>query len=701
MLVEDWADIIRASLLAGRCGSCPLWDARQRTRSLLMIYSFPAWRFSGQVPPASDFARAFVAHSGSMIHSLCQAAAGHDALICLQGMALLPSSLEPLSGYLLFILIFLLGYQQWRLYRFRQEAAKREELFRIVAENAADMIALVDVKGRRLYNSPAYERILGYSTEELAKTPALDQVHPEDRFRVLEAAREARRTGAGKRLHYRIRHKDGSWRVLESTASAIRNAEGEVEKLVIVNRDITERQRSEEKLEHDSFRDPLTGLPNRLLFLNRLQHCFARAQRDPGYRYAVLLLDLDGFRVLTEAMDADAGDQVIVEVARRVEACLRDKDTVARPTTTLPTNDTLLPRSGGDELAVLLDAIADPVEAMRTARRIQTAVGKPITVRGRILELSTSIGIALNAAGLQRSEGLLEDADRALHRAKALGGSRCEVYDEGMHIRAVNQLKLESELRTAIDCGQFPLCYQPIISLASKQVVGFEALVRWRHPEQGLVPPSKFIEAAEDIGLTISIGKQVIRQACTQLRVWQHAFRCPLTITVNLSAKQFAHADLVTDVRAAVQESHIDPSRLQLEITENVIMADPGQAVDLLTQLKHIGIGISVGDFGIGQSSLSWLRRFPIDELKVDRSLVSSMLTDRVSCEIAGLIVTVGGSLKLKVVAEGIETAGQLERLGKLGCTLGQGYFFSPPVEPERAEQLLREQNLRKAIGAG
>jgi len=611
-----------------------------------------------------------------------------------------PSEIEQWSGWLLAALVPLLAYQQWRLYQARRDAARREELFRIVAENAADMIALVDTKGHRLYNSPAYHKILGYSPEELAKTPVFEQIHPEDRFKVLEAAREARTTGVGKKLEYRIRHKNGTWRVLESSATTIKNAKGDVEKLVIVNRDVTDRKRAEEQLEHNSFHDTLTGLPNRRLFLDRLQHSFVRAQRNPLYQYAVLFLDVDGFKGFNDTMGPAVGDQVIIQIGHRLAASLRNDDTVARPKGQLPIPDAVLSRLGGDEFTILLEGIKDPSDALRVAQRIQTAVSAPFTVEGRSIVATASVGIALSATTHERAEDFLQDADVAMRRAKALGGSRCEVFDETLHTRAVNRLKLETELRTAIEHNQFRLCYQPIIHLETKQITGFEALVRWQHPEQGLISPYKFIEVAENVGLLVAIGKWVMREACQQLQTWRSRYPSfgDLNMTVNISARQFAHPHLVADIRATVQETAVDPSRLQLEVTESDAMADPKLTSEVFSQLKHLGVRVSIGDFGTGHSSLSWLRRLPIDELKIDRSLIGSMPTDRCSCDIVQLILTVARDLKLKVIAQGVEALIHLDRLRKLGCEYGQGYYFSQPLESEKAEQLLKQNS--RAIAA-
>ena len=609
-----------------------------------------------------------------------------------------PASIEQWIGGLLGVLVVLLIYQQVRINRILRESAKREELFRIVAQNAADMIALVDVKGRRLYNSPAYEKVLGYSTEELGETSAFEQIHVDDRYKVLEAAREARNTGQGKSLQYRIRHKNGSWRILESTASTIRNDSGEVEKLVIVNRDITERKQAEQLAEHNSFHDSLTGLPNRRLFLDRLQRSFVRAQRNPGYQYAVLFVDVDGFKQINETMGPEAGDQVITEIGNRLGTCLRLDDTVARPAGKLPSDDALLSRSGGDEFTILLESIKHPGDAMRVAKRIQAAIGAPFQLQDREVITPVSVGIALSAASQQKPEELLQEAETAMRRAKALGGSRCEVFDEGMHTRAISRLKLETELRTAFERCQFRVHYQPIVKLETRQIVGFEALVRWNHPEQGLISPFKFIEAAEDMGLLVSIGKWVIGEACRQMSDWQTRFPASgLFMTVNISSKQFAHAHLVGDVRTATQETRLDPARLQLEISEGVAMADPKLTSNVLSQLKHLGVRICLDDFGSAYSSLAWLRRFPIDVLKIDRSLIDNLLTDRPSADIVRLIITLARGLNLQVIAEGIEAATGLDVLRKLGCELGQGYLFSQPLEAERAQQMLRQQNVRPA----
>jgi diguanylate cyclase (GGDEF)-like protein/PAS domain S-box-containing protein len=594
-------------------------------------------------------------------------------------------------------------YQQFRIYQIHRESRRKEELFQIIAENAADMIALVDVKGRRLYNSPAYRRVLGYSAAELGETSAFEQIHPDDRFRVLDAAREARETGVGKRLEYRIKHKDGSWRVLESVANTIRDAKGEVAKLVIVNRDITERKRAEQQLEHNLFHDPLTGLPNRRSFLEGLQNAFARARRS-GQPHTLLLANVDHFKVFNETTGTAAGDQVLQEIGRRLGTCLRQDDTIARRESGTLATDAVLFRLGGDEFTILLDAIADPSDAMRVARRIQAAVAEPFLVDAREVRASISVGIALSTVAHERPEDVLKDADVAMRRAKSLGGSRCEVFDEAMHTRAVGRMRLEADLRTAIAERQFRVYYQPVVQLETRRIVSFEALLRWDHPSQGLISPYRFIEAAEDTGILVSIGHWLILQACRQLREWEVNANSgdPMHITVNISARQFADARLVNDIQDALQQTGIDPSRLQLEMTESVAAADPKLTITVLAHLKHMGIGVILDDFGTGSTSLRGLRQFPVDALKIDRSLVREMQTDRASADIVELIIAMAHKMSLRTVAEGIETVRQLERLLELGCEYGQGYYFSQPMEAKAALQFMRQQVApAKSTGAG
>ena len=598
-------------------------------------------------------------------------------------------------------LAILVIVEELRLYNAHREFRKKDEIFQAVTENAADMIALVDVKGRRLYNSPSYKRVLGYSPAELSETSSFEQIHPDDRMRVLEAAREARESGVGRRLEYRIKHKDGSWRVLESVASTIRDARGAVAKLVIVNRDITERKRAEQQLEYNLFHDLLTGLPNRRTFLDRLQSAFTRVRRETGRSHALLLVNVDHFKVFNETIGTRAGDHILTEIARRLSAEMRQDDAALRDRATT-VKDASLFRLGGDEFTILLETVGDPSDALRIARRLQAAVAVPFSVEAREVRASASVGIALTTAAHSRPEDVLKDADVAMRRAKAMGGSRCEVFDEAMHTRAVGRLKLEGDLRTALAERQFRVHYQPVLQLDTRRIMSFEALLRWEHPAQGLISPYRFIDAAEDTGILVSIGHWLMVQACRQLREWEVNDRSgsPMNVTVNVSARQFADARLANDIQDALQQTGVDPSRLQLEMTEKIASADPKLTVTVLSHLKHLGIGTVLDDFGTGSTSLIGLTQFPVDALKIDRSLIREMQTDRSASDIVELIILLAHKMKLKVIAEGIETTRQLERLVELGCEYGQGYFFSQPMEAKAALIFMRQQLVAKKSGA-
>jgi PAS domain S-box-containing protein len=587
------------------------------------------------------------------------------------------------------------AYQQMRMRRLKSRMRRRDELFRLISEHAADMIALVDVSGKRLYNSPAYQKVLGYTPKELSATSAFEQIHPDDREKVIQAAKEARECGSGKTLEYRIRHKDGNWRVLESTASVIRNRLGQAEKLVIVNRDITERKRAEEQLAHNALHDALTHLPNRTLFLDRLQHAFEMQRRNPEFKFAVLFADIDGFKIFNDTMGHMVGDLLLVEIGRRLANCLRLEDTVARPLNEGPEKEMrgneVLARLGGDEFTILVGSIQEPSDAMRVARRIQEALQPPFTIQGREVFTSASIGIALSTTPHEKAEELLRDADIAMYRAKTLGRSRSEFFDQDMHAKAVNRLNLETDLRRALEEEEFRIHYQPIVLLSTGRVAGFEALVRWQRSPGTMIFPDDFIGAAEATGIVVPLGKWVLRGACRQLRTWQSQYpgSAPLSVTVNVSPKQFADPDLVSDIEKALRESGIDPGSLHLEITENLVMTDPARTVTVLSQLKKMGISISIDDFGTGHSSLSRLRGIPVDVLKIDRSFIANIDTDPEAREVVRLIVELAHLVNLQVVAEGVENAIQRNVLSNLGCEFAQGYFFSRPVAHEEAARLI------------
>ena len=594
-------------------------------------------------------------------------------------------------------------YQHLQLQGMRRKLAERDRLFQLISENAADMIAVVDRDGNRLYNSPAYQKVLGYSQEELTGS-SLEQIHPDDRALVLGAAEKARVTGRGERLEYRIRHKDGAWLVLESTASVIRGASGETEGLVVVNRDITDRKRAEERLAHSAFHDGLTDLANRTLFLDRLGRALATSRRHANFKFAVLFIDIDGFKIFNDSLGHNAGDALLIQISERLTHCLRRADTVSRPRQRddgeAAVGDNTLARPGGDEFVVLAEDLRDPSDAVRVAERIQQKLAPPFNVEGHEIVVTASIGIAFNSDSKAEAPDLLRDAEIAMYRAKHTGKARCEVFDNAMHAGALKRLQLETDMRRAVDNGEFHVYYQPIVSLQNGSIVGFEALTRWHSPK-GLVMPGDFIPVADETGIILAINRQLLPEACRQLLSWQQLFPSdpPLSLSVNVSPKQFAQVDLASQIGELLQQSGMDPQCVDLEITETIAMADAERSGGILSQLKALGVGLDIDDFGTGYSSLSRLQRFPVDTLKIDRAFVSRMDSDQETHEIVRIIVTLAHNLGLKVVAEGVETQAQLDLLRHLGCERAQGYLFSKPVDHKTILKLL-EANRTETPGA-
>jgi len=586
-------------------------------------------------------------------------------------------------------------YQQLQLQKIRRELTQRNQLFEVITENAADMIAVIDCAGNRQYNSPAYQKVLGYSSEELEITSSMEQVHPEDRQRVLEAAEKARLTGRGERLEYRMRHKDGTWRILESVATAIPNEAGQIEKLVIVNRDITERKRAEETIAHNALHDALTGLPNRDLFLDRVRHVLALSRRQISYKFAVLFIDLDEFKVFNDSLGHAAGDALLIQIARRLTSSIRGVDTISRSVVLTQGADTLasegsLARLGGDEFTILLEGIRDCGDAIRVAERIQERLAIPFVVEGQEVVTTASIGIAFCTTSYTNSEDLVRDAEIAMYRAKREGKARYQVFDSAMHTSAVKRLRLETDLRRALELGEFRVHYQPIVSLQSGKIVGFEALSRWERPE-GLLLPAAFIQIAEETGIIVPMNRLLLREACLQLRAWHSQFPCdpPLTMSVNITPKEFAQPDLAAQIGTILVEVGIHPSSINAEITETIAMAYPERSSLVLSELKALGVHISIDDFGTGYSSLSRLQGFPVDTLKIDRIFISKIDTDSETSEIVRVIITLAHNLGLKVTAEGAETAEQVSLLKELKCEFVQGYFFARPGDHATAQALL------------
>ena len=458
-------------------------------------------------------------------------------------------------------------------------------------------------------------------------------------------------------------------------------AERHVEEL---NRHIAEQERisqalqeSKDHFRHAAFHDALTGLPNRSLLADHLQLAIERVKGHKDHLFAALFLDIDRFKNINDSLGHIAGDQLLVTIARRLEECLRPMDTVAR--------------LGGDEFAILLDGLDDYSDAMRVAERVQQAIMRPFNLNGHEVYTTASIGITLSTTGYNDPENILRDADTAMYRAKENGKARHELFDTAMHARAVALLQLENDLRRAIERQEFCIYYQPIIALETNTLAGFEALVRWHHPERGFVSPSEFIGVAEETGLIVDIGQWVLRESCRQMRQWQGQFPAsrPLIISVNLSGKQFTQPDLIEQIKQILQETGLDAHSLKLEITESVVMENAETASTMLMQLRALGAHLSIDDFGTGYSSLSYLHRFPVNTLKIDRSFINRMSASGENSEIVRAIITLAFNLGMEVIAEGVETEAQLSQLKALNCDYGQGYLFSRPVDAETARTIV------------
>lgn len=571
--------------------------------------------------------------------------------------------------------------------RLREEQGQAEALMRgnleryeLASLGANDGLWDWNLIDNQVYFSARLKSMFGYDEPDVAQSPDgwFNLVHPDDLAQV--QSKLATHFG-GRPRHFehecRMQHRDGTYRWMLIRAHSVRDSVGEVKRLAGSFTDITARKEHEEQLLHDAFHDALTGLPNRALLVDRLKQFILHGKRNKAYTFAALFVDLDGFRIVNDGLGHAVGDQMLLEVSKRLLRCVRLEDTVAR--------------LGGDEFALLLDDIKDISNASRVANRVQQELEVPCKLDGRDVFTSASIGIAFSTTGYDRYEDVMRDADTAMYRAKGMGKARFVVFDSAMHAQAMARLKLETDLRRAVERQEFRLYYQPIVDFDTGGISGFEALLRWQHPERGLITPMEYLSVAEEIGLLVPVGRWVLHCACRQLREWQLQFpaRPPLTISVNLSSKQLLQLDLIKQVDQILAETGLEASSLRLEVTETVLMEDAESATATLFQLRALNVESHMDDFGTGYSSLSYLQRFPIAALKIDQAFISRMGGSAEDLEIVRIIITLAHNLSRKVIAEGVETEEHFSLLKSLKCEYGQGYFFSKPLDHEGAQKLL------------
>ena len=556
-----------------------------------------------------------------------------------------------------------------------EEALRESEArYRLVADNMNDLVCLHDLDGRYLYVSPSCESLLGYRSDELLGQVPYTFFHPDDCDRVYREHLAAL-SGNPTPTTYRMCQKSGSYIWFEALTKPIVDATGQIIQLQTTSRNVSERMQAQARLEYDALHDALTGLPNRLLLMERLELALNRAERSKEYRFAVIFLDLDRFKIINDSLGHLAGDQLLTSVAEKLRSIVRGTD--------------LTVRLGGDEFVILLEEVAGVYEAVRVTKRIFAQLQTPLIIEGREVYTTASVGIVLGNQNYTQASHLLRDADIAMYRAKTKG-TRYEIFNPQMYTKALHRLHLDTDLRRAVERQEFLLHYQPIIALDTGSLVGFEALIRWQHPTEGLKFPGEFIAVAEETGLIVQIDAWALHTACHQLAAWQTAFPdSNLKVSVNLSAPDLRRSDLLQAVDRVLTQTRLNGRCLTLEITERMLIEDVEKTIDLLNQLKERGIHISIDDFGTGYSSLSYLHRLSVDSLKVDRAFVNQMQEGTRNYQIVATIAALSNQLELDAVAEGIETQQQLQQLQQLGYKFGQGYFFSKPLSPQAANALI------------
>jgi diguanylate cyclase (GGDEF)-like protein/PAS domain S-box-containing protein len=566
------------------------------------------------------------------------------------------------------------------------EASLREseERYSLAARGANDGLWDWDLHDDTIYYSPRWKLMLGYKEEEIDGNLQewFQRIHAEDLVEV-QLALSAHLEGVSDHFEqeYRIKHRDGTYRWVLTRGLAVRDSIGNAYRMAGSQTDITLRKRAEEKLSHDALHDMLTGLPNRALFLDRLERVLEHRKRNIDYIFAVLFLDVDRFKNINDRFGHDIGDKLLIAIGERLRSAARTSDTVAR--------------LGGDEFVILLEDIENIDEATSVATRIMEKFGPPYKIDDHEIFTSISIGIILSDESYERADQILCDADIAMYRAKAEGRGGYIVFEPHLRTELMNRIWMENDLRKALGSQEFCLHYQPILSLTSGKLVGFEALLRWKHSSEGLILPGQFIPLAEETRMIIPIGGWVLKEACRQLKEWeeQYLYDPPITMSVNLSGVQLTQREFVKQVEQTINESGVNPANLVLEITESMIMEENQLAARTISELRALGVRVHLDDFGTGYSALSYLQRYPIDILKIDRSFITKINGNGENVEIIKAILNLARDLNMKVIAEGIETESQFDILKDLNCEFGQGYFFARPMDNDMIDSLLTSKS--------
>ena len=572
---------------------------------------------------------------------------------------------------------------RYAIERARVDRALREseQRYTLAVAGANDGIWDWNIRDHAVYFSPRWKGILGYSSGEIADQIRewFERVDQRDREHFDEAVNQHLEGLTGSfECEYRMVTKGGEVRWVLSRGLAVRDDRNNVIRMAGSMTDITRRKQTEARLLHEAMHDALTGLPNRILFMDRLDLALRRFRRDAAKMFAVLFFDLDRFKHINDSLGHAVGDELLAQVAGRILGCLRPGDTLAR--------------LGGDEFAIVLNDIGGPTDAIYVVERVQESLAQEFDIDAHTIYTTASIGIAVSSEIYRAPDDMLRDADIAMYRAKNSGQATYAVFDTYMHDQAMFQHRMETDLRRALDKGEFDIYYQPIITMETERVQGFEALLRWHHPSRGMVLPDEFIGIVEDTSLVVPIGWWVIERACHQIATWQRLFPVdpPLAMSINVSGKLFLTDDMAKRLAALLEDCGVSPTSIRLEITERVVMDHGDLVLSTLADLRELGVELHIDDFGTGYSSLSYLQRFRYDTLKIDRSFVQTMSEKVDSSAIVEAIITLGGTLGMKVVAEGVETADQVKRLRSMHCPAAQGFWFSRPMHQDAVNDYLR-----------